>query len=248
MIRYHGTPMTPVADMITAFANRHAMVSFAHPEQMEVCAEICWSVVLDCGSYSAWQSGTEYDFEGYTVWAGKWLKHPCVTWAIIPDKIDGTEEENDALIAVWPYPKHVSVPVWHMHESLDRLRRLRDGFPRIAIGSSGQYAEIGTADWWARMAEALAVLCDLDGFPLVEIHGLRMLDPGVFSKCPFASADSTNVARNVGMDGRWKGHPYASRSRAVRAYIIMQRIDSHATCAFWVPSAIGAYQNMELFG
>lgn len=248
MIRYHGTPMTPVADMIRAFANRHAMVSYAHPGQIEVCAEICWSVVLDNGAFSAWKSGADYDFEGYLAWATKWLRHPCVSWCIIPDKIDGTEKENDALIAAWPLPKAVSVPVWHMHESLDRLARLRDDFPRIAIGSSGKYADIGTAEWWFRMAEAMTVLCDVDGFPLVEIHGLRMLDPGVFSKVPFASVDSTNVARNVGMDGRWKGHPYASKSRAIRAQILMDRIDSHATCAFWVASAIGAYQNMELFG
>jgi hypothetical protein len=247
MIRYHGTPMTPVADMIKAFSNRHAMVSYAHPEQMEVCAEICWSTVLDNGAFTAWKNGQPYDFTGYAKWAGKWLKHPCVEWAVIPDVIDGTEDQNDALLHEWPFPKDISVPVWHLHESLDRLQRLMH-YPRVALGSSGQFAEIGTHDWWHRMSEAMSVLCDGNGFPKVKIHGLRMLDPGVFSKLPFASADSTNVARNVGMDGRWKGHPYASQSRAVRAHILMDRIDSHATCAFWVESAIGAYQNMELFG
>lgn len=247
MIRYHGTPMTPVADMIKSFANRHAMVSYAHPEQMEICAEICWSTALDNGAFSAWENGEPYDFGGYVAWAGKWLKHPCVEWAVIPDKIDGTDADNDALLIDWPYPREVSVPVWHMHEGLDRLERLM-AWPRIAIGSSGEFAAIGTHDWWLRMSEAMDVLCDEDGSPKVKIHGLRMLDPGVFSKLPFASADSTNVARNVGMDGRWKGHPYASKSRAVRALIMMDRIDSHATCSFWVASAIGAYQNMELFG
>lgn len=248
MIRYHGTPMTPIADMLKSFANRHAMVSYAHPEQIEACVEICWSTVLDNGAFSAWSNGETYDFAGYTEWATKWLKHPCVEWAVIPDMIDGTEDENDALLATWSLPKEVSVPVWHMHESLERLQRLVQSYSRVAIGSSGEYALIGSKEWWFRMSQAMSVMCDEDGFPRVKIHGLRMLDPGVFSKVPFASADSTNVARNVGMDGRWKGHPYASRSRAVRALILMDRIDSHATCAYWVPSAIGAYQNMELFG
>lgn len=233
--------------MTKAFANRNAMVSFAHPEQMAVCAEICQSVVLDNGAYTAWMAGNDYDFEGYYVWVKKWLKHPCVIWCVIPDKIDGTEEENNALIDAWPLPNHVSVPVWHMHESLEKLAYLRNKFTRIAIGSSGDYAEIGTPEWWFRIGEAMDILCDLDGFPMVDIHGLRMLDPGVFSKVPLASGDSCNVARNVGIDQRWKG-PYEIQSRAVRAEIIMTRIESHAVCSRWVAAAIGAYQNMEIFG
>ena len=56
MIHYHGLPMTPVADMVKAFAGRHAMVSFEHPEQIEVAAEVCKSVVLDNGAFSAYGS------------------------------------------------------------------------------------------------------------------------------------------------------------------------------------------------
>ena len=247
MIHYHGTPLTPVADMLKSFSTRHAMVSFAHPEQIEACAEICQSVVLDNGAFSAWKAGTAYDFDGYANWVLKWMHHPSVEWHVIPDVIDGTEADNDRLVSEWLYPPPLSVPVFHMHESLERLRRLMTGpHPRVALGSSGQYAEIGDIKWWQRMAEIMDVCC-IDGRPRRKLHGLRMLDPGVFSKLPLASADSCNVARNVGYDSRWKG-TYAPESRAVRALILMDRIERHASASCWSSAAIGAYQNMGLFG
>ena len=97
------------------------------------------------------------------------------------------------------------------------------------------------------MAEAMDVACDSDGYPKAKLHGLRMLDPTVFSHFPFASADSTNVARNCGLDVRWNG-PYAPRSRRMRALILMERIEAHAAAHRWAGSGVGAAQNGELFG
>jgi|SRR5579859_8139892 len=247
MIHYHGTPMTPAADMVKSFAARHAMVSFEHPEQIELAAEICQSVVLDNGAFSAWRQGKPHDFKGYGDWCEAWLRHPAVEWCVIPDKIDGTEEENDALIADWWFlPPAQSVPVWHMHESLARLERLLV-WPRIALGSSGEFARIGGKKWWARMAQAMDVVTDKDGRPLTKLHGLRMLDPGVFSKLPLASGDSCKVARNVGIDKAWKG-TYLPHSKAMRALIIMERTERHASANRWSREVIGDYQNMELLG
>lgn len=246
MIHYHGTPMTPTLDMIKSFTAKHAMVSYAEPRQIEIASEICQSVVLDNGAFTAWRQQQNYDFEGYVEWALKWVKHPAVEWCIIPDKIDGTENDNDVYMRDWPLPKHNSVPVWHMHESLDRLERLLE-FPRIALGSSGAYASVGNEPWWKRIAEAMSIICDNEGRPKVKLHGLRMLDPGVFSKLPLASADSCYVSRNVGMDTAWKG-PYAMTSRYVRAVCLMERIERHASASVWSESAIAAYQNFELFG
>lgn len=222
------------------------MVSYEHPEQLEVAAEICQSVVLDNGAFSAWKQGKTYDFAGYADWAAKWVKHPAVDWCVIPDVIDGSEAQNDELLARWTLPNSVSVPVWHLHESLDRLQRLL-AYPRLALGSSGEYATIGNDRWWKRMAEAMRVICDENGLPRTKLHGLRMLDPGVFSKLPFASADSCNVARNVGIDLKWKG-PYTPPSRYSRAIVLMERIERHASAAYWSEDAIAAYQNLELFG
>lgn len=247
MIPYHGTPMTPDADMARAYAAKRAMVSFAHPRQIEVAAEICHSVVLDNGAYTAWKQDLDYDFEGFAAWVEKWIRHPAIEWAVIPDVIDGSEADNDALLSDWTGSKATSVPVYHMHESIDRLVRLAADWPRVALGSSGEYAAVGNERWWLRMADMLDAVCDADGRPLVKLHGLRMLDPGVFSKIPLASADSTNVARNVGIDSAWR-QSYAPASRAMRALILMERIERHASAAYWDREAIGAYQNTQLFG
>ena len=246
MIHYHGTPFTPNADMIKSFTAKHCMVSFERPDQMEIAAEVCQSVVLDNGAFSAWRQGKKYDFSGYVEWASLWVRHPAVDWCIIPDVIDGSEADNDALMSDWPLPPHCSVPVWHLHESLNRLERLLR-YPRIALGSSGQYASVGTKDWWVRISEAMEVVCDADGLPISKLHGLRMLDPTVFSKLPFSSADSCYVARNSGIDSNWKG-PYAMTGRYSRAVVLMERIERHASAARWNKDGAEMYQNLELFG
>ena len=109
--------------MVKVFPGKHAMVSFEDTSQIEIAAEICQSVVLDNGAFSAWKRGDTYDFDGYIEWAKHWVRHPCVEWCVIPDQIDGSEEDNDRLIDEWPLAKEVSVPVWHMHESIERLDR-----------------------------------------------------------------------------------------------------------------------------
>jgi hypothetical protein len=246
MIHYHGLPMTPLADMVRALTARHAMVSFEHPSQAEMAAEVCQSFVLDNGAFSAWKQGKAYDFGGYQEWAERWMRHPAMDWCVIPDRIDGSESDNRELVKNWPLPPAVSVPVWHMHESLEYLDFLMR-WPRIALGSSGQFATVGDDRWWGRIAEAMRVLCDEAGRPKVKLHGLRMLDPGVFSKLPLSSADSCNVARNAGIDQKWRG-PYTPRTQYGRALILMERIEHHASCAYWSADAMGAYTNLELFG
>lgn len=239
--------MWPREAMLKSMSGKHGMVSFEHPDQIEVAADICSSVVLDNGAFSAWRAGRAHNFEGYRQWAGKWIKHPCVEWCVIPDVIDGSEEDNDALLADWDMRDAVSVPVYHMHESLERLERLIDRYPRIALGSSGAYAEPGAPIWWERMASMMDVLCDHDGMPRCKLHGLRMLDPVIFSHLPLSSADSCNVARNVGIDKAWNG-PYAPRSRHMRAMILMDRIEAHASAHRWCRQSSGVQQNMELIG
>lgn len=238
MIHYHGTPLTPEAAAAHVFAGRHAMVSFAHPEQLPLVAKICQSFTLDNGAFSAWRSGKPItDWLPFRGWIDAWVSHPACDWFLIPDVIDGDEHDNDNLIFEFREVKH-GVPIWHLHESVTRLDRLMDmGFGRIAIGSSGEYAMLKTDRWWNRMAEAMQVLCDSHGRPRVKIHGLRMLDPDVFGEFPFASADSTNAARNVGLDGRWKG-TYAPISKATRGIVLANNIEAFQSADVWTPHLI----------
>lgn len=248
MIHYHGLPFSgAIADMVRAMRSRHAMVSFARDDQIEEAVEVCQSVVLDNGAFSAWTSGKPFDFRGYEEWAAHWTKHPAVEWCVIPDSIDGGEEVNNRLVDVWPLPPSISVPVYHLHESLERLARLVRDFPRVALGSSGVFRDPGSEPWWQRMAEVMSVACDEQGMPRAKLHGLRMLDPVLFSHLPFTSADSCNVARNIGIDGAWNG-PYAPRSKYARALVLMDRIEAHASARRWCASSSGVQQNLELLG
>jgi hypothetical protein len=237
--------------MIKAMRGRHCMVSFENPEQIDIATEICQSVALDNGAFSAWRQGKQHDFSGYTEWAAHWLKHPAVDWAVIPDVIGEDDpgkcaDLNDRLLGQWSLGER-GVPVWHLHEPLERLQRLAKKWPRICLGSSGRYAEPGSNEWWRRMSNVMRIACDEEGMPLVKLHGLRMLDPVLFSHLPLASADSCNVARNIGIDSKWSG-PYAPRSRAARALIMLDRIESHASARRWCTASSGVQQNMELVG
>ena len=46
------------------------------------------------------------------------------------------------------------MPVWHLHESLERLQRLARCWRTVALGSSGQWSSPGTGVWWKRMGIA----------------------------------------------------------------------------------------------
>lgn len=231
MIHYHGGPITPVAVAVSLWTGRHALVSFARPEQIEVAAEVCQDFVLDNGAFSVWRQGGTVNWPDYYRFVERWMCHPACAWALIPDVIGGTEADNDRLIAEWPH-QTFGVPVWHLHESLDRLHALCSQWPRVALGSSGEWSRPGTRDWWVRMAEAMARICDAEGRPMAKLHGLRMMNPDIFKHAPFASVDSSSIARNIGLDCWWKGQ-WSPKSKTVRALVLADRYESHQSSALW---------------
>lgn len=233
MIHYHGLPINPQTAGGQAIQAGHAFVTFADPQPLGLAVAACQSFAVDNGAFSAWKSGNPVaDWSGFYEWAGQCKLIPSCDFAVVPDVIDGGEAENDALCAEWPLPKWFGAPVWHMHESLDRLERLASAWPRICLGSSGQYTTIGTALWWTRISHAMRVICNDEGQPLVKLHGLRMLNPEVFTRLPFASADSTNIARNIGIDQAWRG-TYTPPTKEARAQVMRARIESHNAPARW---------------
>lgn len=172
MIHYHGGPITPQSAALNAWKGAHAMISFAHPDQVELAAEVCQSFALDNGAFSKWRSGEEIDSTAFDAWIKEWMRHPGFDFYIIPDVIDGDEKENDAAICHYrshqPFDKR-GVPVWHLHETITRLRRLATTFDMVALGSSGQYSTPGSDAWWNRMAEAMDAVCDGAGRPAMDL-------------------------------------------------------------------------------
>lgn len=231
MIHYHGTPCGATRQDVSRFlAGRHALVPWTRPEDCAAAAEVCQSFIVDNGAFTAWKSGKPIQcWQRYYDWCEEWHRHPGFDWAIIPDVIEGTEGENDALLDEWP--SHIDgVPVWHFHESLERLERLCS-WPRIALGSSGEWPNPGTRRWWQRLAEAMAVICDGFGRPRCKLHGLRMLDPAIFHGIPLASADSTNAVRNSSNVDRFG--MYCPPTAAQRMDIIASRIEAHNSACRW---------------
>jgi hypothetical protein len=220
-MHFHGTPITP-RTVLHELAGRNFCVRYGEHRDIDICHEIGQSVMLDNGAFPAWTQGKATDWPGYYRFCEKWLEH-WTTWAVIPDVIDGDEEANDALLNEWPFGDR-GAPVWHMHESLERLTCLVIEWPLVCIGSSGDFATIGSPRWQHRMAEAMDVACDERGVPITRLHMLRGL-AYAGGPYPFYSADSTNVARN---------HAGTNSGRAKQSALRMAaEIDARQTPARW---------------
>jgi hypothetical protein len=112
MIHYHGGPITPDTCALKAWKGRHAFISFANPGQL------AWPAKSP--SLSRWITAHLVSGRKNALLTGMtttrlWplMNHPRFAFAVIPDVIGGTSEENDALIAEWPHGKVVGAPVWH---------------------------------------------------------------------------------------------------------------------------------------
>lgn len=262
MIHYHGGPITPRKAAREIYRGIHALVSFANKRDIDLVAEVAQSFIIDNGAYSLWTQARRTgrtvrsrpdDWRDYERFCWRWTRHPACDWYLLPDQIEGTEEDNDRLLRYWDGPRG-GVPVWHMDESLNRLERLADTYPRIAIGACGPYAAVGSKVWDVRMRAAMTLLCTYPEFypdedadqawfedrygpadqPRVKVHGLRMLNSRVYGRYPLASADSSFVARTIGFDHAWKWNVFGDR--ADRGRSLTARIDVKQSAGRLVPA------------
>lgn len=214
-IHYHGVDVP--TNVLYALTGRFFCVSFlsTRPRQVVDCHRLAQGVMLDNGAYSAWRVGKATDWPGYYEWCERWLEYHT-TWAVIPDVVGGDAEANDALLAQWPHGRR-GAPVWHMHEPVARLLRLSETWPRVCLGSSAEYSVVGSERWHARMSEAMNALCG-DGPAPVWLHMLRGMSLSG-SAYPFASVDSSDIARNynrpqntpAAMAARWDAQQCPAR-------------------------------------
>lgn len=150
------------------------------------------AVMLDNGAYSKFTKGHATDWPAYYAWTDRWLAYPT-TWAVIPDVIDAPSQEQDGLLNEWPHGER-GAPVWHMDEPITRLLRLTETWPRVCIGSTGEYWEILSDTWRERMDEAWNLLA-ANHRRTPYVHMLRGMQLAL-REWPFASLDSTDVAQN----------------------------------------------------
>ncbi|MCP4527512.1 MAG: hypothetical protein GY833_16585 [Aestuariibacter sp.] len=224
MIHYHGVSgLTPSELVYQILCGKDALISFPYRDQnQQIVLENCRSVMLDNGAFTAWKSGKPFDYGAVVNWYSELQNHPSITGMIIPDIIEGSENENDKLVEKFPF--RMGIPVWHLHESNARLMALCAAFPVVALGSSGVFSQPKAITWWARMDGAFKCITDDYGRPKCKLHGLRMLDPEIFTRLPLSSADSTHMGRSIKFDQKWRGYSRHTTKRA-RGIVIVETLE-----------------------
>jgi hypothetical protein len=176
---------------IETMGGKHFCVSYARPDDLKRCLRIGQSLMLDNGAFSAKTRGLPFDRNGFYGWVEPLLAHPH--WGVVPDVIDGSEDEQREMVKSWPFRKEMGIPVWHLGLSISYLIELCDAWGRVCFGSAGEFWQIGTSKWCHRMDEAFNALVNTYGRQIPWVHGMRMLGQAS-GPWPLASADSTNVA------------------------------------------------------
>lgn len=206
MMHYHGTPITP-NEALLSLAGRCFCVSYGRHDQVVAVHQLGQSVMLDNGAFSRFTRGEATNWPGYYAFCDRWLDHPT-TWAVIPDVIDAPSQEQDGLLNEWPHG-HRGAPVWHLDEPITRLLRLTDEWPRVCLGSSGEYWKVLSDPWRGRMDEAFDEVARRHK-RMPWLHMLRGMQLSGLP-WPLASVDSTDIGRNhrrpqntpEGMADRW---------------------------------------------
>jgi len=210
-----GLPITPI-HLVHELAGSSFCLSYATRNRLG--QQLGWAIdlvaddgilLLDNGAFSAWRQGHELDIPGFVRWCADIMAVCPQAVAVVPDVIDGDEAANDEMLVDFVghqleqdvyLPGDRTMAVWHMHEPIDRLLRLIEGgYYFVAIGSSGEYAKIGTPQWHHRIREALGAIDEFcagsDGaYVRPWIHMMRAQSE--LHRYGFDSADSCSVAVN----------------------------------------------------
>ena len=238
MLKFHGTPIGGTSrDAILFLSGRNALFSFFTKGHIKEVVECCDLFIVDNGAFSHWKTtGGKINVKEYADFVDQYQYYSNHHFHIIPDVIGGTEDENDALLQEWEclgVSKDISScsPVFHLGESVERFKRLRSKYPIVSLGSTDKWPKNGSNQWWNNMADFMDEITDSKGNAGCKLHGLRMLDPKIFTKLPLHSADSTNASVNghrCMKEGilkdleRWQGN--------IR---IAQRIEHYQSAPYW---------------
>jgi hypothetical protein len=205
----YGLPLNP-RHLLNELAGASFCVSYATRDRLGSQLEDAIRLVgqdgvllVDNGAFSLHKKGVsardESYLEAYEAWANDILARCPQAIAVIPDVIGGTVEENAQLVRETMLDYDRAMPIWHMHEPISYFLHLCDTFAYVGIGSSGQFWQVGTADWHARISEMLAALdrweAEGNGGNLrPRLHMMRA--QSMAHLYAFDTADSCNVAVN----------------------------------------------------
>lgn len=204
----HGTPITPIR-LLENMRGESFCVSHFAPAQLDMCINLMRGqhdqvLILDNGAYSHWQAGGgSIDREKFWTWANEAQGRCDHAVAVIPDVIEGSEQDN-LLECSWAvregmadYPERC-MAIWHLDDSIEQLKTFCRLFNFVGLGSCAEFdVQKNKAGYLARLREASAVIdyVEMRYARRPWIHLMRGL--GMFPKAiRFESADSCNVAMN----------------------------------------------------
>jgi hypothetical protein len=201
-LHYHGLPLTPLENL-DLLVGKNVCISHAtfRESNVEWALRSAQSIMWDNGAFTFHRSGQSFDLGSFYSWLEPKLGHPH--WGVVPDVIGGSLEQQKTLARTWPFGKAFGAPVWHLGMPLDYLLELCDDWPKVCLGSSEAYWNVGGGLWQDRMDETFNFLSSRRT-NLPWLHGLRMLSQ-LKERWPLASADSVNVARNYKSAGKCPG-------------------------------------------
>ena len=224
-----GTPVTPKA-LLPSLAGSSFCVSHADPRDLARVIELVGEeeiLVLDNGAFSHWRQGKgAIDRKDFWTWANQAQAISSQAVAVIPDVIEGSQEEN-LLEVSWALREELAefpertMAIWHLNESLDQLAVLCRLMNFVGFGSCAEFdVQRKRSAYMARIREASQVVdqveAEHDRRPW--IHLMRGL--GVFADLTrFESADSTNIAVN---HSRYKAEHGDDRAAFLRRRIQAQ--------------------------
>lgn len=224
-----GTPVTPKR-LLPSLAGSSFCVSHADPRDLDRVIELVGEeeiLVLDNGAFSHWRQGRgQIDRVEFWAWANAAQARSSQAVAVIPDVIEGSQEEN-LLEVSWALREELAefpertMAIWHLNESLDQLAVLCRLMNFVGFGSCAEFdVQRKRAAYMERIREASEVVdqveAEHDRRPW--IHLMRGL--GVFAELTrFESADSTNIAVN---HSRYKAEHGDDRAAFLRRRIQTQ--------------------------
>ena len=205
----YGLPLFPMhlleqlrgAGFSVSFATRHWL-----GKQLDQAINLVGAqriLLVDNGAYSYFKKGrSSMDgsyLDEFEEWARDILDRCPQAIAVIPDVIEGTVEQNIELLHMCQLDPERCMAIWHLNEPLSHLLYLCESYNYVGFGSAGEYWEVGTTAWHARIREAFAAIDKWEtesngAYIRPRLHMMR-------AQClahlyPFDSSDSTNVARN----------------------------------------------------
>lgn len=216
MIKYFGTPITPANVFKKYLQSKSVLIPYPDSRDYKRAVNYCRSIMIDNGAFTYYRKQITPDWDKYYEFVNNCNR---ANYFIIPDVIDGTEKENDLLLEQCQIKDSRCLPVFHIHESIKRLKRLMNDFEYICFGSSGEYWQVGSTKWHYRMDQLMDIVCNDNREPIIKIHMLRCLNPAIFTLYPFHSGDSTSLAQNHSKIGIEKMLNYLECFNSPKKYI-----------------------------